>query len=131
MMTLLVEFIRDFVSTHPDVNTKRIYVIGLSMGAIATYDITSRYPDLFAAAVPVCGAINPEKVKKAAGVKFSIYHGDKDDTVPVECSREAYKALKAAGAKVRYKEFVGCGHGSWNPAFNEPDFLPWLFKQHR
>lgn len=131
MMTLLVEFLKDFIASHPDVNTKKIYVMGLSMGGIATYDIVSRYPELFAAAVPICGAVNPAKMKSAAKVRFSIYHGDKDPTVPVECSREAYKALKAAGAKVRYKEFVGCGHGSWDPAFNEEDFLPWLFRQHR
>lgn len=131
MMTLLISLVKDFIASHPDVNPKRVYVMGLSMGGIATYDITSRYPEVFAAAVPICGAVNPLKVKKAAGVHFSIYHGDKDSVVPVICSREAYKALKAAGAKVRYKEFAGCDHGSWNPAFNEPDFMSWLFKQHK
>lgn len=131
MMTLLIGLVKDFIASHPDVNPRKVYVMGLSMGGIATYDITSRYPEVFAAAVPICGAVNPAKVKKAAGVKFSIYHGDHDSVVPVACSREAYKALKAAGAKVRYKEFAGCDHGSWNPAFNEPDFMPWLFKQHK
>lgn len=131
MMTLLVEFLKDFIASHPDVNTKKIYVMGLSMGGIATFDITSRYPELFAAAVPICGAVNPGRMKNAKGVKFSIYHGDKDPTVPVECSREAYKALKAAGIKVKYTEIAGCGHGSWDPAFNDPTFLPWLFKQHK
>lgn len=131
MMTLVVGLLREFIAAHPDVDTKRIYVMGLSMGAIGTYDITSRYPELFAAAVPICGAVSPAKIRKAASVKFSIYHGDKDSVVPVECSREAYKALRAAGAKVRYKEFAGCDHGSWNPAFNEPDFMSWLFKQHK
>lgn len=132
MMGLLMEFLRDFIATHPDVDTKRIYVMGLSMGGIATYDIVSRYPKVFAAAVPICGCVNPQKVVAAAkDVKFSIYHGDKDTTVPTAGSREAYKALTAAGAKVKYKEIVGCGHGCWDPAFNQPDFLSWLFKQHK
>jgi len=39
--------------------------------------------------------------------------------------------LKKSGAKVEYFEFPGCGHGSWNPAFNQPDFFNWLFKQKR
>jgi dipeptidyl aminopeptidase/acylaminoacyl peptidase len=49
----------------------------------------------------------------------------------VEGSREAYKALKAAGADVEYIEFPGCNHGSWNPAFNYPGFMDWLFKQKK
>ncbi len=35
------------------------------------------------------------------------------------------------GANVFYKEFVGCNHESWNPAFNEPDFMSWLFSQKK
>ena len=42
-----------------------------------------------------------------------------------------YNALKAAGAKVEYIEFPGCNHGSWNPAFNYPGFMDWLFKQKK
>ena len=38
-------------------------------------------------------------------------------------------ALEAAGADVEYIEFAGCTHNSWNPAFNYPDFMKWLFKQ--
>ncbi len=121
----------DVYLAMPQVDADRVYVIGLSMGGMATFDIAVRYPEVFAAAVPICGAVNPERLAGAKGVAFSIYHGDKDTVVPVEASREAYKALKKAGADVRYKEFVGCTHGSWNPAFNEPDFMSWLFRQKR
>ena len=51
--------------------------------------------------------------------------------VPVEGSREAYRALKEAGADVEYIEFPGVNHGSWVPAFNYPDFMAWLFEQKR
>ena len=54
-----------------------------------------------------------------------------DDVVAVKHSREAYKTLKAAGAKVEYFEFPGCNHGSWNPAFSQPDFMEWLFNQKK
>lgn len=131
MSKLLMELLDSFIAEHPDVNTKRIYIMGLSMGGIGTYDIVTRHPDRFAAAVPICGCVNPGKLAAAKKVNFSIYHGDNDHTVPYKGSREAYKALKAAGANVRYKEFVACGHGSWEPAFNEPDFMSWLFKQHK
>ncbi|MGL5785805.1 MAG: prolyl oligopeptidase family serine peptidase [Bacteroidales bacterium] len=115
----------------PEVDRKRVYIIGLSMGAMGTYDFVSRYPELFAAAVPVCGTVNPKRLKSARNVNFRIFHGDADNVVPVEGSREAYKALKKYGAKVEYIEYPGCNHGSWNPAFNEKDFMEWLFKQKK
>ena len=91
-----------------------------------------RYPELFAAAVPICGTVNPNRITSAVtGTKWSIYHGDADTTVPLDGSREAYRALRAAGAEVKYTEFPGVEHGSWNPAFSMPDFMSWLFAQRR
>ena len=115
----------------PEVDTQRVYIIGLSMGAMGTYDLVVRYPEIFAAAVPICGTVNPSRLSVAKDVKFRIFHGGGDDVVPVKGSREAYKALKAAGADVEYIEFPGCNHGSWNPAFNYPGFMDWLFKQKK
>lgn len=114
------------------VDPHRVYVIGLSMGAMSTYDMVIRYPELFAAAVPICGTVNPLRITPAVkSTKWSIYHGDADTTVPLDGSREAYRALRAAGAEVKYTEFPGVAHGSWNPAFSMPDFMPWLFAQCR
>ena len=115
------------------VDTKRVYIMGLSMGGFGTFDLVCRFPDIFAAAIPICGGILPvERLKATAGkVKFRIYHGDNDDTVPVENSRKAYRALKEYGADVEYFEFAGVNHNSWNPAFNQPDFLKWLFEQKK
>lgn len=130
MIRLVMEVVGLYLAM-PEVDASRVYVMGLSMGGMATYDLMVRYPEVFAAAVPICGTVHPGRLSALPGVAVSIYHGDHDTVVPVEASRAAYRALKAAGAAVRYKEFVGCTHGSWNPAFNEPDFWPWLFARHK
>lgn len=121
----------DSYIANPNVDASRVYIMGLSMGAMGTFDMVIRFPEVFAAAVPICGTVNPDRLAAAKDVKFRIFHGDADDVVPVECSRKAYKALKAAGADVEYIEFPGCNHGSWNPAFSTPDFMKWLFKQKK
>lgn len=126
----LKELLDEYIS-RPEVDSKRVYIVGLSMGAMGTYDLVSRFPETFAAAVPICGTVNPERLSEIKGVSFRIFHGDADNIVPVEGSREAYSALKRAGVKVDYIEYPGCNHGSWNPAFNERDFLEWIFKQKR
>ena len=59
---------------------------------------------------------------------FSIYHGGSDSVVDVQFSRDANEALKKAGADVRYKEFPGVDHNSWDNAFAEPDYLAWMFQ---
>lgn len=126
-LVLTLKELLDRYLAMPEVDRDRVYVVGLSMGGMATFDLAVRYPELFAAAVPVCGTVNPARLPAAKNVKFRIYHGDADDIVPVAGSRRAYKALKQAGAEVEYIEFPGVNHGSWTPAFNDREFMSWLF----
>lgn len=121
----------DSYIANPDIDKKRVYIIGLSMGAMATYDMVIRFPEIFAAAIPICGYVKPDRLASVKDVSFRIFHGDADPVVPVEGSRNAYKALKKAGVDVELYEFPGCDHLSWNPAFNRPDFMEWLFKQKK
>ena len=110
------------------VDTKRIYVTGLSMGGMGTFDLVCRYPNLFAAAAPICGGVNPVRLANFKGkTAFSVYHGADDTVVDVQFSRDAVEALKKAGVEVRYKEYPGVNHNSWDNAFAEPDFLGWFF----
>ena len=127
---LVVSLVDELVRNYP-IDRDRIYIVGISMGAIAAYDLVCRYPSLFAAAVPICGAVNPERLEAAKNVSFMIFHGEEDDEIPSICSREAYKALHSAGAEVDYVEFAGTGHDCWTLAFNTPTLLPWLFAQSR
>lgn len=129
-MTALHELLGRLL-VRDDIDTRRIYIMGLSMGGLGTFDMVSRYPDIFAAAIPICGAIHPARLAHATKTRWRIFHGDADPTVPVEASRMAYLALKAAGAKVEYIEFPGCQHDSWTYAFRQPDFMQWLFKQKK
>ncbi len=124
---LLRGLILNYVKNY-NVDPNRVYVMGLSMGGMAVYDIVARYPQLFAAAVPICGTVNPERLKDVRGVKFRIYHGDADNVVTVEGSRRAYLELKEHHVNVNYFEFPGITHGSWVQAFNDPDLLKWMFK---
>ena len=121
----------DSIALLPNVDPRRIYIMGISMGAMATYELCWRYPYLFAAAIPICGGADINRLANAAQIPWRIYHGDADKVVPVTFSRTAYRTLKNAGAKIVYREFAGCTHNSWDPAFNDPDLFPWLFRQKK
>jgi len=58
-----------------------------------------------------------------------IFHGMEDDTVPVEESRKMARALEAASGNVRYTEYPGVSHNSWDRAYAEPGLVSWLLQQ--
>lgn len=60
------------------------------------------------------------------------FHGDGDETVPVEQSRRFVHALKRAGANVQYHEYSGATHGdAAAKGYAEVDLIPWLLAQRR
>ncbi|MCO4291935.1 alpha/beta hydrolase-fold protein [Solitalea sp. MAHUQ-68] len=112
------------------VDTKRIYVMGLSMGGMGTFELLWRNPKTFAGAIPICGGANPKTAKKyAKKTAVWIFHGAKDNVVPPDFSRTMYKALQDAKAKVKYTEYPEAEHNSWDNTFAEPGLLSWLFSQ--
>ncbi|MDH6356735.1 alpha/beta hydrolase-fold protein [Parabacteroides sp. PF5-9] len=123
------ELLDSFISKGK-VDTQQIHVTGLSMGGMGTFDLLCRYPNFFATASPICGAVNVDRIGRYKGkTAIRIYHGAEDNVVDVKYSQEAYQALKKAGANVRYKEYPGVNHGSWTNAFAEPDYISWFFQQ--
>ncbi len=128
----LVNKLIDSLAETPQIDTKKIYIGGLSMGGMGTFEMLWRKPNFFAAAFPICGGGDPQKVKLyAKDFPIWIFHGDKDEVVPVSHSRVMVNALKKAGAKVKYSEYEGVNHNSWDNAFAEPQLLEWLFNQEK
>ncbi len=95
------------------------------------WDLLSRWPDRFAAAVPICGGADDNAVVAARAVPVWAFHGTRDLIVRVERSRRAVAALQTAGGNPRYTEYPDVGHDAWTYAFAEPGLLPWLFSHHR
>ncbi|MBS4056265.1 MAG: dienelactone hydrolase family protein [Bacteroidales bacterium] len=114
------------------VDQSRIYIGGLSMGGMGTFELLYRMPDTFAAAFPMCGGGNPETTQHfAKKVPLWIFHGQDDPVVKSEYSIAMAKAIKANGGTVKLSLYPGVGHDVWTPAFQEAELLPWLFSHHR
>lgn len=130
-MEALIDLIEDIIKDD-HIDNNRIYLAGLSMGGFGTFDLLSRKPDIFAAAVPICGGADLSKTEIYKHVPLWIFHGAKDPVVPVRLSDEVVEKLKASGAhQVRYTVYPEGGHDIWNDAFNEAELLPWLFSQRK
>ncbi len=114
-----------------NVDAQRIYIAGQSMGGGGVWDVLARRPDLFAAAVALCGPNDPNTAPQIAHIPVWVFHGDADQTVPVAASRRMVEALRAAGAQPKYTEFPGVGHTVWEKAFLEPGLVDWVMSQKR
>jgi lysophospholipase L1-like esterase/poly(3-hydroxybutyrate) depolymerase len=112
------------------VDPERIYVSGLSMGGYATWDCLTRFPERFAAGVPVCGGGDEKTVTPAmAKVPVWAFHSEDDGVVKTRRTRGMVQAMRTLGGTPKYFEYFGLGHNSWDAAFAEPELLPWLFSQ--
>ena len=121
----------DEITEEPYVSREQIYVGGLSMGGMGTYELLRRKPKLFAAAFAICGGDNEANVKKYRKVPLWIFHGAKDDVVTPHHSEVVVKALRKRGADVKFTLYPEANHNSWDSAFAEPELLPWLFSHQK
>jgi predicted peptidase len=129
----------------------RVYLTGLSMGGHGTWYVAYRHPELFAAIAPICGWVEdmarfrgsvpivpaesgaalPALARRLGKLPIWIFHGEVDEAVPVNGSRDPAAALTAAAADVRYTEFLGMNHNVWDAVYASDAFTRWLFAQHR
>lgn len=131
MQLLVLELIYHYLS-EPYVDTQRVYLGGLSMGGMGTFELLYRMPEVFAAAFPICGGGNPEKISpEVKDVKIWAFHGEADQVVKVGLTLKMVEALRSVGADVRLTLYPEVGHNAWDHVFKERELLPWLFSIRR
>lgn len=129
-MALLLQ-LTDKMSKASSTDQTKIYVGGLSMGGMGTFEILRRRPSTFAAAFAICGGDNVANVKKYKHVPLWIFHGGLDDVVSPQFSYGVYRELKKLNHEPKFTIYLKANHNSWDSAFAEPQLLPWLFSHHQ
>jgi uncharacterized protein YjdB/poly(3-hydroxybutyrate) depolymerase len=126
----MVKDIIETLETQYNIDASRLFITGLSMGGYGTWDFILRYPSMFKAAIPICGAGDPSKASLISTMPLRVFHSSDDPTVPVAGSRDMVNAINALGPNTRtefYTEYTDQGHFSWLNAYNTPDLVNWLF----
>jgi predicted peptidase len=112
------------------IDSQRLYVAGQSMGGYGTWALIALRPNMFAAAIPLCGGGHVADAPRIAKIPIWAFHGEADPTVSVWESRKMIEAIKKVGGKPRYSEYPGVRHEVWERTFKEPGLLDWVFAQH-
>ncbi len=128
------ELLHDLIERY-NIDEKRIYISGVSMGGFMTCQFVSEMPNTFAAAVTLSGAQDLWEPLDSLGTAFRIYHVAGDPVVDASCSRSLYQQLLGVNhPNVKYIEYSTGDHIS--PIYtvfesNRDAFFSWLFSQRR
>jgi predicted peptidase len=130
-MDMAIQLLHETIKRYP-VDETRIYVGGLSMGGMGTFEIVRRNPGTFAAAFPLCGGAHPATATSIMSqTAWWIFHGAKDNVVLPEHSYKMFVALQAQGASVGFTLYPHANHNCWDAAFADPELLKWLFNTRK
>ena len=128
-LTDMLTALLDEVETKYSVDKSRIYLTGLSMGGFGTWALAAKQPKRFAAIAPICGGGSPKDAPLIKDIPMWVFHGDKDDVVPLRLSQEMVDAVKAAGGNPKLTIYPGVGHNAWTSTYNNDEFWKWLLDQ--
>ena len=130
----------DYLIAKYRVDTKRVYLTGLSMGGYGTWSLASKYPERFAAVAPICGGGMPIYVMLSSKTKAEAiktlgvwaFHGAKDPVVPLSESERMVNAFKRAGCTdIQLTVYPEALHDSWTETYNNEALYEWFLKHSR
>jgi predicted peptidase len=132
-LAMAMAILASTLQAYPAIDRNRIYVTGISMGAFGTWEAAERWPNIFAAAMPISGSGDPAAAAALTHMAIWAFHGAADTTVPVAGSRRMINAIREAGGAACYTEYPGRGHDLWRvkSPLDQTATLAWLFSQSK
>jgi len=138
----VLSLLKQFIANHPDIDSKRIYIVGFSMGGSGVWNLILKNPIMFAAALPISGNTdaylgNSSAFEALKNMPVLVVHSMDDQVSPVSGANNAMAALEAAGNRcvANNSSIWGLGsvnpaHNAWFPAFHNYEVIyNWLFEQ--
>lgn len=122
------------IQKENNIDSDRIYLTGLSMGAWGAWNLAFAHPELFAALVPIAGFVDRVPMMENCKIKdipTRIFHGLVDDVVDVNYSIAIYKKLKTCSRDIQLTIFDDANHDSWSRVYDNKEIYDWMMKQHK
>ena|GEM_PF-2950348 len=113
------------------IDPDRIYLTGLSMGGRGTWHMAMKYPDKFAAIIPIAGYGNVSNIANLKHIPVWAFHGKLDTNVPIQSEQVLVDALNAAGGDVTFSVIENAVHDVWTDVYNNEKIYEWLLQHKR
>lgn len=152
---LVLKIIDETLVAHPNIDTNRIYLIGLSRGSEGALNLLLKRPHFFAGALLLSGReaytlewmdgnATKDNLMPLKDLPLWFFHSKEDKVSPVQGSRINYQILhkELKAPNVKYTEFTteqpgdngivnNNAHNTWDAVFNSPEVMTWLLQQKR
>ena len=144
-LQLAKEILDHVVGTY-NVDADRLYLTGASMGGYGAWDMLDRFPNTFAAALPLSGGRNTDAAKTEAFASTPVwaYHGAIDALITPANTTELIGIMRGAGGRTMLSYPATQGHGGFDTFYQDGYYTvdspsvtggtgetvyDWLFKQ--
>ena len=115
----------DKVVSQNQIDEKKVSLCGISMGGFGTWELALTYPDKFHKIAPLCGGGMNWRAW-AINMPVRVFHGRRDDVVPISQSEAMVNSLRVQGKDVEFIVYDDLSHNCWDRAFEETDLINWL-----
>ena len=134
-LELVFSLMDSITQNNSTFDSTRFYITGLSMGGYGTWEVLQRRPEIFAAAIPICGGGDKLLGKSLVQIPIWMFHGSKDKAVPVVRTIDMYNAIKkelgSYPLKAKMTIYENKGHLIWNETYDNQDVIKWLVSQRK
>jgi predicted peptidase len=113
------------------IDEDRVYLTGLSRGGTGTWSFACEHPDRFAAIAPVCGRGYPDAACRLKDVPVWVFHGAKDDIIPLSESKRMLEPLKQCGGDVKFTIYPEANHDAWTETYANHELYSWFLSHKR
>ncbi|MGB5487180.1 MAG: alpha/beta hydrolase-fold protein [Lysobacterales bacterium] len=122
--------ILDSVLQNYRADKNRVYLTGASMGGFGTWYFASKYPEKFAAILPVVGYPSLEQAEAVAraGIPAWVFSGGRDPAVQTEYFFAGMNKMNELGAVMRFTTEQDMFHDVWNRVYAGEDVYNWLLQ---
>lgn len=125
----------ELLISNYNVDQDRVYIHGLSSGGSGVWASLISRPDLFAAALPMSAPGEPNFARRTSQTPLWLFQGGLDVNPSPPVSQTMVAALRAEGAinetVTKYSEYPDLDHFTWNRAYQEPDFFPFMLRHNK
>lgn len=113
------------VKSEYNIDETNVSLTGISMGGFGTWEMAMTYPYLFHKIAPLCGGGMNWRAW-ALTMPVRVFHGRRDDVVPISQSEAMVNSIKVQGGRVEFTIYDDLSHNCWDRAYEETDLIKWL-----
>ena len=127
------ELVKSLIEKY-EIDKTRIYIYGISYGAMCTWKSIFNNPELYTAAVETMGLLfdyEEADFKTIVHIPIWLAHSSDDKVVKIDSDDYCYQKLKEAGADVKYTRWNKYGHRMMRKFYKQEPWLEWLLSKRR